>query len=559
MENKNIKLDDFLKSLFNQKNNTRYETVDETGEKEPGKTWGISTWFIALITAAIMLVYFFFALPAINPMSGEFYTFFIIALVIFNFLNLTLGKAHKGFFAGVSGILLIALIALPLILGFISGPFFNAKSYSRLIDVQDGVFSEDVSRIKIDQIPIVDREAAGVIGEKQMGVMGDLVSQFVIDENYAQINIAGKPIRISPLKYYDLIKYLGNFTHGIKHYISVDMSTQEGKLNILEKPIFYSNSDYLFRNIKRHIRFQYPFEMFGETNFELDDEGSAYYVTPLLTKRILLFGGLDVNGVLVTDANSGKSTKYKVGEVPTWVDRVYPSELIIRQLDWKGLYSGGFINSVFGQKNVVKTTEGYNYISMDQDIYLITGVTSVRADTSNLGFYYVNLRTHESKFYPVPSATEYAAMSSAQGKVQEKNYVATFPVVLNLQNRPVYFIGLKDNARIAKMFAIVDAQRFETVYIGNTPQETVNNYMTATSTDGLITSESKELTITIESIEAVVIDGNTVYFIKAAGDDTVYVGTAKALGSKIIFAKPEDLLTIKGNQQELQFDILEIK
>lgn len=556
--NQKLNLDDIIKNMLSGKKKPTFQSVDEAGKPEPDFKWGISTWLVALITALIMLVVFFFTLPALNPMSGEFYTFFIVALVIFNFLNLVIGKSHKGFFAGISGIIMIALIFIPILLTFLSGPFFHAKRYAALIDVQPGVFSEDISRISMDQIPIVDRDAAVVIGEKQMGQVGELVSQFDIAADYSQINLAGKPIRISPLKYFDLIKYLGNFRNGIRHYISVDMTTQEGDLHELARPIFYSHSDYLMRNINRHLRFQYPFDMFGETNFELDDEGNAYYVTPVMTKRIFFFGGLDVKAVIITDASSGQSTKYRVGEVPAWVDRVYPAELMIRQLDWRGLYAGGFLNSVFGQKNVVATTEGYNYNSIDQDIYMVTGVTSVRSDTSNLGFYYVNLRTKDAKFYSAPSATEYAAMSSAQGKVQEKEYIAAFPVVLNLSNRPVYFIGLKDNAHIAKMFAIVDAQRFETVFTGNTPQEAVNAYLMAYSTEGQLGEDSQEQTITIKEIVPVVIDGNTVYFIKAEDSETVYVATAKVLGSKVVFLRVGDEIKIKGNPSEQQFDILEI-
>lgn len=553
-----INLEEIIKNMLSRKK-PGFQKVDETGEPEEKTSWGISSWWIGLITAVIMLIYFFFALPAINPMSMEFYTFFILALVIFNFLNLVIGKHHKKFFAGISGILLIGLIVLPILLSFFSGPFFHAKRYAGLIDVEPGTFSEDVSRIRMDQIPIVDREAAVVIGEKQMGQVGELVSQFDIATDYAQINLAGKPIRISPLKYYDFIKYLGNFRNGIQHYISVDMTSQEGKLNRLDRPIFYSNSDLLMRNIRRHVRFQYPFDMFGEMSFELDDNGDAYYITPVMTKRIFLFGGLDVKGAIITDANTGESQKYDIGQIPDWVDRVYPAELMIRQLDWRGLYSGGFINSIFGQRNVTSTTEGYNYNSLGTDIHMVTGVTSVRSDTSNLGFYYVNLRTKEAKMYSVPSATEYAAMESAQGKVQEKDYHAAFPVVLNLNNRPVYFVGLKDDARIAKMFAIVDAQRFETVYIGNTPQEAVNNYLLANAAETTPDEGSLEISITIEAIQPVVIDGNTIYFIQAEGDDQIYVATAKNLGAKVVFLEVGDTIEILGNPAEGQFDILDIK
>ena len=148
-----------------------------------------------------------------------------------------------------------------------------SRSYNRMIDVKPGVFDEEVEQINIAQVPVVDREAAAVIGEKEMGAVGDLVSQFDIAEYSSQINIAGKPIRVSPLQYNDFFKYLWNFREGIQYYVSVDMTTQEGELNQLAEPIFYSSSDYLLRDLKRHLRFQYPFWLLGETNFEIDDNG----------------------------------------------------------------------------------------------------------------------------------------------------------------------------------------------------------------------------------------------------------------------------------------------
>ncbi|WP_459129685.1 hypothetical protein [Guggenheimella bovis] len=532
----------------------REEPVEFEARK---KRLELSPWIILLITAGIMFIYYFFELPALNFFDFGFYRLLIVALIVFNVLNLLIGQ-KKAFLGGVSGILMIVFLVLPFVLSFFSSPFFHAKSYSKLITVENGDFAKDVTRIEMSQIPVVDRSAASVIGERQMGNMGELVSQFTIDDNYAQVNLKGKPIRVTPLKYYDLIKYLFNYRNGIPYYVSIDMTTQAGSMVKLEKPIFFSKSDILLRNINRHLRFQYPFTMFGETNFEVDDSGNPYFITSIIEKKIALFGGQDVKGAIITDANSGESKRYELKDVPTWVDRVYPSDMIITQLDDRGTFAGGFINSIFGQKNVTHTTEGYNYVSIGDDIYLVTGVTSARSDQSNLGFYYVNLRTKEAKFYPCASATELSAMESAQGKVQEKDYMASFPVLLNLANRPVYFMGLKDATEIAKMFAIVDAQRFDTVYTGNTPAEAVNNYLNSNSTSGQVTSESKEKTITIHTIQEVVIDGNTTYFITAKEDELVYTVTGKKIGIQVVKLKEGARLKVVGNESEKHFEILNV-
>lgn len=511
-----------------------------------------------LTTLSFAFLYFFFTLPALNFQSPQFYTYLIIVTAFYLFINVFFAKTNKTIIK-VSLLIIAISFVLPSILSIISSPLFRAKSYANLISVKDGVFSEDVKEITLDQVPIVDREAAVIIGSKQMGVMTDLVSQFEIDENYSQINIKGKPVRVSPLKYSDVIKYIGNYKNGIPRYVSVDMTSQEAKVVRLKKPIKYSKSDYLFRNIHRHIRFKYPFHILANTNFELDDEGNAYYVTPVITKRIGFFRGEDIKSVIITDAHSGDSKEYSIKNAPKWVDRVFPASFIIKQLNHYGKYQDGFFNTLFSQRNVKVTSNGYNYVSIGEDIYLTTGVTSIRSDESNLGFYYVNLRTKEAKFYSVPSATETAAMESARGKVQEKNYNPTFPVLLNLSNRPVYFISLKDRAKIAKMFALVDAQQFKTVYVSESVDKLVNDYMNQNSTDTVKSDKSEKKTIEIEKIEKVVVNSNTIIFIKATGEKEIYIAKGENLIKKLIFKKPDDIINILVNKTKNEYRIIEVE
>lgn len=514
---------------------------------------------ILLLAIAIMLVLFFLTLPALNFMAPEFYTFLITGVLMYNGLNLVAGKMPIFKTGAVSAVAIALLVVVPAVLGFLSQPIFRAKAYSALIPVTDASFADTVKEITYDKVPVVDREAAAIIGARQMGSVQEVVSQFEINDNYTQINIRNVPVRVSPLAYSDIIKYIINAKNGIPYYVKVDMATQEADLIKLVNPLKYSKSDYLMRDIYRHIRFRYPTKMFGETNFEVDDEGRGFYITSVLTRRIGFFGGTDVKGAIVTDGNTGESNYYEVDAVPAWVDRVYPADLIIQQLDYRGSYMDGFFNSIIGQKNVTQTTVGYNYVPLNDDIYLFTGVTSIRSDSSNLGFYFVNLRTKEAKFFSVPSADEVSAMNSATGQIQEKNYTPTFPVLLNIKNRPTYLIGLKDASGLAKMFALVDAENYQQVIVGDTVQEIIREYNLRTDTSGQPGADAKEKVILIEAIESVVIDGNTIFFIKAVNDDLVYTGTAKALGSGIIFAKVGDTLNVFGNPRETQFDILEIR
>lgn len=505
-------------------------------------------WISYLLTLLIMGLYFFFTLPSLSPQSPGLYSFLILTILIFTGLRLLFGPKLGAKALKRTITIITLLLILPIIFSIISSPILRARSYSQLIGVETGIFEDEIEKISISQVPIVDRETAAIIGEKQLGSLTDLVSQFEIDGQYSQITLNEKPIRVSPLRYFDLIKYITNRSDGIQYYVSVDMTSQEGKVVKLEESIYYSASDYLMRNIYRKVRFQYPFAILGETNFEIDETGKAYYVTPIISKTIGVFGGSDVKSAIITDAHTGKSSRYKIEDLPTWVDRAYPTELIINQLDQRGLYSGGFINSVFGQRNVTSTTEGYNYISIGDDIYLITGVTSVRSDESNLGFYYVNLRTKEARFYPLASATEYAAMYSAQGKVQEKEYTPTFPVILNIQDRPVYFMSLKDRAKTAKMYALVDAQQFTNVLVGESVPELFRAYIkNHPSKSG---DESLLEEVTIKDIQEAILEGNSVYFFTVLENEKIYYTTAENLQSQVLKLRIGEKIKIQSYEDD---------
>lgn len=520
---------------------------------------GLNPLLILLFTLIAMFIYFFLTLPALNFMAPEFYAFLITAVLIFNGLNLLFGKLPVFRTGWISTVAIALLIAIPAVLGFFSQPLFRAKSYATLIPVEDANFADSVKEMSYDKVPVVDREAAAIIGARQMGSVQEVVSQFEINENYTQINIKNVPVRVSPLAYSDIVKYFINSGNGIPYYVKVDMATQEADLIKLANPLKYSKSDILMRDITRHNRFNHPTKMFGETNFEVDDNGNGYYITSVLTRRIGFFGGTDVKGAIVTNGANGESQYYDIANVPNWVDRVYPADLIVQQLDFRGMYTNGFFNSIIGQRNVTRTTQGYNYVPLNDDIYLFTGVTSIRSDSSNLGFYFVNLRTKEAKFFSVPSADEVSAMNSAAGQIQEKNYTPAFPVLLNIKNRPTYLIGLKDASGLAKMFALVDAENYQQVIVGNTVQEVIAQYNLRTDTSNQPGADANEKTIVVDEVQNVVIDGNTIFFIRAKDDTTIYVGTAKQLGSALVFVKPGETLKVFGNPRGEQFDILEVR
>ena len=508
----------------------------------------------------LLIISYYIALVPINLKSVEFYGYatvmlFVLAFIFFidSFFNEKSRLIYKTLLK-----ISIAMIVITALSNLYSSPILQSKRYASLIKKQTSVFEEDIKQADFTKLPVVDRDTAIKLGARKMGEMGDLVSQYNIDETYSQIALGEKPVRVTPLVYADFVKWFLNKDKGIPYYIKIDMVTQNASLVKLDEPIMYSMSDKFSRNLYRHIRFSYPTAIIDDINFETDDEGKPYFIATAVEPTIGLFGAPDTKYIIIVDAHSGKMEKYKTGNVPEWVDRVYPANMIITQLDDNGKFERGFLNSKIKQEGVTKTTDGYNYLISGSDISLYTGITSVLADESNIGFVIVNMRTKETKFYPVSSAEEFSVMDSAKGAVQEKGYDATFPLLINVYNRPTYFMSLKDKASLIKMYSLVDAQNYQKVAVGNTVEETVENYQKITSDIMNNVGASSEKTIVIEDIQSVVIDSNTLYYIKVKDEEKILSASIN-VDPRLAFIKAGDTIEVSGSDMGSVFVITKLK
>ena len=432
----------------------------------------------------------------------------------------------------------------------------NAAKYASVLETQDADFAQDIQQVDYSEIPIIDRDSAALLGNRAMGNIPEYVSQFEIAGTYSQINYQGTPVRVSPLGYADLFKWLTNRAEGIPAYALVDMTTQDAQIVKLgDRAIFYSRSEPLARNIDRYVQLKYPFYMFDEKSFEIDEDGQPWWICPVQTRTIGLFGGTTIERVVMVNATTGECTDLAIDDVPQWVDRAYPAELLIQQYNWSGKYQDGWLNSWLGQKNVVQTTPGtdgnvgYNYIAKDDDVWVYTGVTSATADNSIVGFVLVNQRTAESHYYPVAGATEESAMQSAEGAVQNLRYSATFPILINVSEQPTYFMALKDNAGTVKKFAMVDIQHYQNVATGDTVAETQKSYQAMLATSGTLSGDAaeantQEQTGAIRSMTQAVLDGNSHFYVTLEGVEGIYDFALPAqLG--IVGYREGDIITFK--------------
>ena len=518
-----------------------------------------------VLTLVIWFIMFYAELPAVNIQNQQFWGFAASMIVVAVIINLWPTVKYiaenrniytpKELFLKFKKII-IAVLAIAVFYGagtLLSSPILRASAYSSLLNVENGDFSSDIKEVNYSQIPILDRDSAAILAERKMGSMIDMVSQYEVSGNYTQINYKGTPVRVTPLKYSSLFKWLTNRNTGIPAYIRIDMATQDTELVKLEEGIKISDCEHFGRNLNRYLRFRYPTAMFEGNYFEIDDEGTPYWINPVMKKTIGLFGGTDIKGAVFVNAVTGENKYYDVKDIPQWVDAVYSARLLVNQYDYYGTLKNGYINSVLGQKGCLQTTEGYNYIALDDDVWVYTGITSVTGDESIVGFVLMNQRTKETKYYQLSGAKEYSAMASAEGQVQNLRYSAAFPLLLNVDGKPTYFMALKDGSGLVKKYAMVNIEKYQIVAIGDTVAECEKNYRSLMNENGIETDEKtgEEITVSgvVEEIYDVVIDGNSVRYIKLSGSDKLY-GIEVKNDVSSLYIKTGMNIEIKGTDGE---------
>ena len=310
-------------------------------------------WKLTAVLAVILLagLYYYIALPVVNIHSTETWFMIILLLVILTVLYTLRRRIPREDLRGDKG--LRVFIGLILVVGVVylvgtllSSPIINAKKYQQLMKVEEGNFTEDIEELSFDKIPLLDKDTAELLGDRKMGSMVDMVSQFEADDIYSQINYQDNPVRVTPLKYASLIKWLTNQSEGIPAYIRINMATQSTELVTLEEGMKYTTSEHLNRNIYRHLRFAHPTYMYGELSFEIDEEGIPYWIAPVKKFNIGLFGGETVGKVVICNAIDGSMKTYDIEDVPQWVDRAYSADLLVELFDYYGTLKHGFFNSI---------------------------------------------------------------------------------------------------------------------------------------------------------------------------------------------------------------------
>jgi len=546
------------------------------------KNWKAFPYLMGGAAAAVVAaLWLYFFCPAINIQNPALWVMAAVLSLVFivvsqlcrgfhspivvtkkgnqNHVTFRMSADHKVYLIPVAVLVLMGLGAL------IGSEMFNAKGYADILTVTDSDFATDLSEsVGTDSIALMDTASAQMLGDREIGSLSHVVSQYDVANAYTQIDYQGKPIKVAPLEYAGFFKWSSNRGAGATGYVTVDPVSMSASFHECAG-MKYIPSAYFGEDAARHLWSQFPTLMLENLHFEIDEEGKPYYVASIIEKSIFLFGGKTVSGCVVMDPVSGECTRYALDEIPRWVDVVFDGYLICDQYNWHGLYQNGWFNSLFAKKGCKQVTtytqldeEGYEiestdfgYVAKDGDIWIYTGITSVNGDSSNIGFLLANERTGESRFYAIAGADEKSAMHAAEGEVQEKRYAASFPSLINVEGEPTYIMVLKDSGGLVKLYAAVNVEQYNLVATGGTLSECLTNYKEIIGVGNAPDdSTTATVTVTIAAIHHVVIDGNT-YIYLADADGNLYRAKA-ADHEEMLLLSEGDTVTLTTIGKEIQ-------
>lgn len=519
-----------------------------------------------LIFILLLIGFFLFynILPVINygfvglPLLLLFLIF--LAIIIFSKVEVTAKARKLNVFSRTNKILfflsfglMLYLLVVPLLTSL---PMFRSSAYQKLIGkVENGDdLKNHIAPISLEKIRVVDEELAMLLGEKIIGSQPSLGSQAEIGEFTIQ-KVNDELYWVAPLLHTGFFKWYNN-SEGTPGYVMVSATNERDvKLiqNINGKPlkIKYQPSAYFGSRIDRHVYFNgYATTGLEDFNFEIDDAGNPYWIVTKY-KKTIGFAGNDATGVLTVDAQTGEIKEYNIDNTPLWVDRIQPISFVEEQLNDWGEYVHGYWN--FSNENKLQTTEGLTLVyGENHKSYWYTGLSSVGKEESTVGFVLVDTRTKETTYYKQSGATEYAAQSSAEGKVQEKGYHASLPIPYVINNIPTYVMTLKDDGGLVKMFAMVSISDYTIVGVGNTMRETLMAYKNVYNmADNGINPESitskKSLKSVVTRISSDVKNGNSFYYFTVKDYPNIFVGSSQLSN--------ELPVTVVGDSIAISFDV----
>ena len=305
--------------------------------------------------------------------------------------------------------------------------------------------------------------------------------------------VNGEYVYIAPVEFSGFFKWLkGDTTPG---YFTLSATNSSANTKFIKAEMAYTPSSFFNKDIERHIRMQYPKNIFyGDVQLEIDDEGTPFYIRSF-GEFISGRNGFDVKGIVVVDSNSGKTNSYPLSKVPDFIEGAVSPEVVSLQNSYYGNYIHGYWNSVFGKSDVKlpsdEGTEANVSPIFDENgvMYYFTDFTSPKEGVdSMLGYSLTNSRSGEATYYTGNLEDSYM---DSQGNLQiiekkfiEKKWHGEMPVLYNFYGEASWLTPVLDSNGFLQNYFIVSAANPEISVFGTTPNDALRQYKLALQRGG---------------------------------------------------------------------------
>ena len=465
--------------------------------------------------------------------------------------------------AGVFGLIfvgIIGIVAAILITIFTTWFDTNAKALAAIPNVTMHA-SPTLPPTDANNIVLVSQSVASYKGQQVLGSTGqNLGSAYGLDQNsYVLQSINHHLYYVAPLNYNNVFANLSSPT--TPGFVVVDAENPQAVPQLRTDAtqagtsLGYLPGALLNQDLLRHVYLSgYTYGKLLDPTLELDDSFHPYWTISLM-QPIRGYVGDSLTEVLLVNAHTGEITKYKPQDVPSWVDRVMPSDTISQYLQWWGLYHSApwFNPSGQGQQKPVGTPE-LLYNSVDNPVWLIAMTSSSANDNSSTGIFLFNTHKNQADFYPLAGLgigdNVQNTFSSTRANI--RNYNVASVQLYQIYNEPTWvaiYVQGTGSGDIFQAVGIVDAKNLNgsNVQFEASLPQALQDYQQWLAQQGSGTQPAgggttQTVTGKVLRISPIQQGTNTVYYIQIQGQNVIFTANL-SLSPKLPLVQPGDTVT----------------
>lgn len=511
---------------------------------------GLILFIVGFVITAIV---YYFVMPTITvPNMLIANTIIAIVLIPLYLYMIQPGeKAETSVLRPVISILGLAVIAIVVVM---------IVSITSLDEAHDSISTaeqEEAKPLSKEETPItVAPEFARNKIQKAMSVVPN--PQFY-DLGKLQVQqLKGEVVYVAPVEFSGFWKFVrGKETAG---YFTISATNVNAQPQFHESSMQYTNSSYFHKYVNRVIYNKYPqYIQSGEAQIEVDEDGKPWYVqTVYRPMHITNKPDMQQLRVVVIDPQSGEMDMYKTSDAPEFIEGSISSELATLENKYFGKYIHGWLNSIFGKRDVKIPNESGSETGVtpmfdeNGDMYYFTDLTSPKENIdSALGYTLIHARTGELTYF---GGQKNSAIMDSEGAKQivnkeypEKNWKGYMPVLYNIDGNPTWVVNVLDPNGLHKQFAYIKANDSDFAVFGDTARATLDAYRMALLQNPGNVGATDEATLETRSgeVNRVLVtsteQGQMVQFL-LTNDQTIYtLNASKAPLS--IFLEKGDMIT----------------